>query len=177
MNLSTIASPRARTQTRPQHLRSWLVSDAWIPPDLVKKYGCPCRPGFKAAAFVFLVTNGPHRLWCAFAGGRADDKAGVLLTEVGQMTLAALTHLPGLPPDDTLNLAFISSAARFDPVVGRVLSAAPDRSLVGFIGDMAGALDGLLFPYMKPQGAVKAAVELTAAGWPIEWQPLRPQAR
>src|SRR5262249_44928324 len=147
----------------------------YIPANLVRKYGFPLAPGSKAAALVFLVTDGARRLWTAFAGGRSDDKTGLLLTEVGQMTLAALTHLPGVPSDSVLNLAFISSAARFDPVVSRVLSSARDRSLVGFIGDMAGELDGLLFPYMEPDGAVKAAVELTAAGWPIEWQPLRPR--
>ena len=130
-------------------------------------------PATKVVALVWLVTNGSRRLWCAFAGGQPDAKQGLLLTPVGSMTLAALTGLPGIPCNNALSLAFITSAARFEPMVSRVLSDAPDRSLVCFVGDMSDELDGLAFPYMRPQGSVKAAVELSASGWPVEWKPFK----
>lgn len=53
-----------------------------------------------------------------------------------------------------------------------MLEQASDQSLICFLGDMVGELDGLDPEYMKPMGLVKAAVEINAAGLPVEWKPI-----
>jgi hypothetical protein len=168
---------------KPEGTIAWLVEDAFIPDDELLK-SLPSLPrelaltfrkriaaGGKQVALVWLVTRGRKRVWCAFAGGSMDS-GELMMTEVGQLTLCALAHLPGLPANAPLILGFISRPERFEPYVGRILSGAPDDSVVCFFGDVAGALDGLPFPYMSPMGQVKAAVEIDDAGWPRHWRPL-----
>ncbi len=162
---------------KPAGMSTWLVEDAYIAEEELRKH-LPDAPadlkqhlarGAKPFAVVWLIVIGPKRLWCAFC--RGNEKAE--MTPVGALTLHALTNLPALPsPKPALNLAYISGPSRFEPMVTRVLSDADDKSLVAFLGDMQGALDGPVFLYMQPQGRVKAAVELTAGGWPVRWIPL-----
>lgn len=174
---------RDKIMPKPQGMAAWLVEDAYISDDdLLKMIDSIPREeaeifrdriskGGKQSALVWLVTVGSKRVWCAFVGGTPDLK----VTRVGQLTLNALARLPGVSPNATVNLSYIRDASRFEPMVGRVLMGAQDGSLVCFLGDVAGVLDGLIFPYMDPMGQVKAGVEVDAAGWPRQWRPLRPQ--
>jgi hypothetical protein len=182
MQSSTKMNPATR---RPHGMTVWLVEDTYIsgdpseiasmmPADTAQKLRGWLAAGRKMTALVWLVVIGSRRMWCAFCGGDAEAR----MTPVGAKTLPASTSLPGLPATGLrIDFAFISGPERFEPVVTKVLSAVPDRSLVCFVGYMAGSLDDLVFQYMQPQGKVKAAVELTAGGWPFQWSPYKSTPR
>lgn len=167
--------------SKPQGMAAWLVEDAYISDhdlsqiiDLLPEseiFRDRVSKGGKQCALVWLVTVGSKRVWCAFVGGTPDMK----VTRMGQLTLNALARLLGVAPNATLNMSYIRDASRFEPMVGSVLMGAQHGSIVCFLGDVGGVLDGLIFPYMAPMGHVKAAVEIDAAGWPREWRPLRAQ--
>lgn len=171
----------------------WLVRDAVIPDDALRHVleEAEFQPGngqvvrdqletaraknVNMAAIVWLVVMGSKHVWCAFAGASPDRDSpyGFKFTPAGFLTASALMNLPGISPAEaTPVLSRIDSPSRFKPVVDGTLAEAPDRSLIIFMGDVAGALDGLEFKHLPPRGMVNAAVELDGAGWPKEWWPL-----
>jgi hypothetical protein len=155
---------------------SWLIENALIPADVILKAaregGIPSEladrtiRGGKLNALVWLVTLGPKRVYCAFAG---LDIAGHL-TPAGSLTFGALVSLP-VPDQEPVTLVPIASVAHLLSVVPRTLARVRDCTLVCFLGDVGWELDGHDWDCMDAQGSVRLPVDVNAAGWPLKFKP------
>jgi hypothetical protein len=181
MRTNAVRNEPARMPDSPK-IQAWLVEDAWIedkqilgladvlPPeegDVLRKR--VAADGKHCSFHIWLITIGPKRLWCSFVG--ANEKLEYT-SPMGSMTMRALAKLPNVPTGGPIMLSYITSAKRFAGHVTSVLSLAEDKSIIVFMGDMAGELDGMELELFQPLGVVKAAVELDAAGWPQEFKPM-----
>ncbi|MGZ8317544.1 MAG: hypothetical protein ACXWVD_00445 [Telluria sp.] len=155
-------------------LVSHLILDARPRPaterELRRRYKVPAHG--QLALCVFEVRLDGYRHYCCWAGGELMHETGMRepqLTLIGRAAVEALVNLPfhATNPDGSLDLLVVQEvivgATPLQDKVAATLREHRDRP-VCFMGDLAGALDGLMAPAFNLTGAPLTVAECAGPG-------------
>jgi hypothetical protein len=119
---------------------------------LAKEIGYPHA---KLKPALYKVTFEHKTFYCCMAGGEVDANGeDASLTDIGRFTLNALCRLP--EKDSLIVLQEIKrGTVPLKEKVARTFRTYPSGAKICFVGDIAGALDGVLFDILNVNGTTE----------------------
>jgi hypothetical protein len=112
------------------------------------------QPGQKLAYMVMKVKLDHKTYYCCLSGGELKDGAAHF-TEIGKAALETLLALPVGNDDELVMQEVKLGVTPLDQKVKQTLRKLPSGSKICFFGDMAGALDGVLFDVFNVSGTTE----------------------
>lgn len=154
-------------------IRSKLITNAFIPPNLITHTGIKVKPGEKAVAAVLKIERERGDwIYCCQAGGAVDitegmpgdelveldfDKNPLYLTPMGEATMKAAIEL--MQNRKHMILYFLECNVPDERLKHKVLTTierVPAEWLLVVVGDIAGRCDGRIMKHLNLVGSVEA---------------------